>query len=245
MAQGLSAPCSLLEWDSAFFRFRVAQVAGDRLSIKGGRDILEWSQAQTIRCLYFLADASSPETADAAHELSFKMVDLRIQFVLDRKRRGTATDTKVELRAPLASDVPALERIARSAHQDSRFFFDSGFPRARAEDLFATWIASDCAGRADRVFAISGEDGEPTGYITCNLIKDSNTGRIGLVGVADDARGKGFGKALVSGALEWFWSVDVEKVAVVTQVRNVAAQRLYQAMGFRTDEVKIWYHRWF
>jgi hypothetical protein len=126
MSQGLSAPCSLLEWDSAFLGFRVAQVTGDRLSIKGGRGVLEWSQAQTIRCLYFLADASSPETADAAHKLSFKMVDLRIQFILDRKRRGTATDTKVELRAPLASDVPALERIARSAHQDSRFFFDSG-----------------------------------------------------------------------------------------------------------------------
>jgi hypothetical protein len=89
-----------LEWDSAFFGFRVAQVTGDRLSIKGGRGILEWSQAQTIRCLYFLTDASSPETADAAHKLSFKMVDLRIQFILDRKRRGTATDTKVELRAP-------------------------------------------------------------------------------------------------------------------------------------------------
>jgi hypothetical protein len=25
----------------------------------------------------------------------------------------------------------------------------------------------------------------------------------------------------------------------------VAAQRLYQGAGFRTEDVKIWYHRWF
>jgi dTDP-4-amino-4,6-dideoxy-D-galactose acyltransferase len=245
MAQGLSAPCSLLEWDSGFFGFRVAQVCGDALSTTSGQTILEWSHAHAIRGLYFLADASSPETANSAHELGFKMVDLRIQFGLDRKRRDIVTDTKVKLRTASASDVSALERIARSAHQDSRFFFDSNFPRTRVEDLFAVWIAIDCGGRADKAFVIDGEDGEPVGYITCNLNKDSNTGRISLVGVAHEARGKGFGRALVSGALEWFWSVGVEKVAVVTQARNVAAQRLYQAMGFRTDEVKVWYHRWF
>lgn len=244
MTQGLSAPCFLLEWDSAFFGFRVAQVSGDVLSTTGGQAILEWSQAHAIRCLYFLANASSSETADAAHELGFKMVDLRIQFGLD-KGRGTATATKVKLRTARAADVPTLKSIARCAHRDSRFFFDSNFPRTRTEDLFSTWIATDCTGRANRAFVISGEDGMPVGYITCNLDKDSNTGRISLVGVAREARGKGFGKALVSSALEWFWSVGVEKVAVVTQARNLAAQRLYQAMGFRTEEVKIWYHRWF
>jgi dTDP-4-amino-4,6-dideoxy-D-galactose acyltransferase len=245
MTQEPSAPCSLLEWDSAFFGFRVAQVTGDTLSEKMGRAILEWSQAQAIRCLYFLADASSSQTAEAAHQLGFKMVDVRIQFTLEGKRPSTAIVPEVALRTPRASDVPALEIIARGAHQDSRFFFDGCFPRTRAEDLFATWIARDCAGRADTVFAASREGSGPAGYITCNLIKDSNTGRIGLVGVSSESRGKGFGKALVSGALEWFWSLGVEKVAVVTQLRNVAAQRLYQAMGFRTEEVKVWYHRWF
>jgi ribosomal protein S18 acetylase RimI-like enzyme len=33
-------------------------------------------------------------------------------------------------------------------------------------------------------------------------------------------------------------------VSVVTQGRNVAAQRLYQRAGFVTASTQLWYHRW-
>jgi len=32
---------------------------------------------------------------------------------------------------------------------------------------------------------------------------------------------------------------------VVTQGRNLAAQRLYQRNGFVTASLQLWYHRWF
>ncbi|PYL79693.1 MAG: hypothetical protein DMF21_11780 [Verrucomicrobia bacterium] len=106
-------------------------------------------------------------------------------------------------------------------------------------------MAKDCAGRADKVLTVERGSSGPLGYITCNLSKDSNTGRIGLVGVASEFRGKGVGKTLICGALQWFCSVGAQKIAVVTQMRNVAAQRLYQRAGFRTESVRVWYHRWF
>jgi hypothetical protein len=31
---------------------------------------------------------------------------------------------------------------------------------------------------------------------------------------------------------------------VVTQARNVPAQRLYQKCGFITRSVELWFHRW-
>jgi hypothetical protein len=39
--------------------------------------------------------------------------------------------------------------------------------------------------------------------------------------------------------LNGFGLQEVEKVAAVTQVPNVAAQWLYQAMSFRTDEGRV------
>ena len=235
----------MLEWDSYFFGFPIAQVAGEILSEKDGEAILEWSQANSVRCLYFLANPNSAETADLAQRFGFKFVDVRIQLSLGVSVPSTPKVRKFVLRPVRAPDVAALQAIAREAHQDSRFFFDTNFPRERAEGLFATWIAKDCEGRADKVLTAESGNGGPLGYITCNLGKDSHTGRIGLVGVAAKSRGKGLGKMLISEALGWFRSVGVQKVSVVTQMRNVAAQRLYQAAGFRTEKVMVWYHRWF
>src|SRR5438067_8557346 len=180
MIPKVSAPCSLLEWDSAFFGFRVAQVTGETLSETNGEAVLEWSRAHAVRCLYFLADPNSVQTADVACQLDFKMVDVRVQLSLKCSTANVATVPEFELRTARASDVIALQAIARRAHRDSRFFFDSHFQQARAEDLFATWIAADCAGRADMVLTIERDGSGPIGYVTCNLIKGSNAGRIGL-----------------------------------------------------------------
>jgi dTDP-4-amino-4,6-dideoxy-D-galactose acyltransferase len=79
--------------------------------------------------------------------------------------------------------------------------------------------------------------------VTC-LRGDAGTGSIGLVGVAEAARGRGLGGRLVAAALGWFAGQGVERVEVVTQGRNVAAQRLYQAHGFRTRRVEVSFHRW-
>ena len=46
-------------------------------------------------------------------------------------------------------------------------------------------------------------------------------------------------------AARWFEQEDAEKIRVVTQGRNVAAQRLYQKCGFASSSMEIWFHRWF
>jgi RimJ/RimL family protein N-acetyltransferase len=46
-------------------------------------------------------------------------------------------------------------------------------------------------------------------------------------------------------ALQWFADQGMDSMEVVTQGRNVAAQRLYQKCGFATKEVQLWYHHWF
>lgn len=245
MVLDTSEQCSMLEWDSCFFGFPIAQVAGETLSERSGEAILEWSQANSVRCLYFLANPNSAQTADLAQRLDFKFVDVRVQLSLGVNVPSNPKIKEFVLRTVRAPDIAVLQAIAREAHQDSRFFFDTNFPKERAEDLFATWIAKDCEGRADKVLTAESGNGGPLGYITCNLNKDSRIGRIGLVGVAAESRGKGVGKMLISEALEWFRSVGAQKISVVTQMRNLAAQRLYQAAGFRTENVMVWYHRWF
>jgi ribosomal protein S18 acetylase RimI-like enzyme len=141
-------------------------------------------------------------------------------------------------------DTHSLEHIARSNYRDTRFYFDINFPRDLSDLLYETWIKLSCEGYADEVL-VAELDSVPIGYVSCHLDTDSRTGRVGLLGVSNRARGRGIGRALVFSALEWFSAQGMQEINVVTQGRNYAAQRLYQRCGFLTQNVQFWYHKWF
>jgi ribosomal protein S18 acetylase RimI-like enzyme len=67
-------------------------------------------------------------------------------------------------------------------------------------------------------------------------------GKIGLIAVDSAAGRLGLGVALVGGALRWFASEGAERVDVVTQSTNKAAQKLYAKTGFALESVDLWYH---
>jgi ribosomal protein S18 acetylase RimI-like enzyme len=141
-------------------------------------------------------------------------------------------------------DVSVLQAIARDSYNDTRFYFDPHFPRSLSQLLYQRWIALSCEGYADDVL-VAEFNQVPVAYISCHLDQENMSGKIGLVGVSHKARGQGIGKMLVLKALEWFIAHDAQEVSVVTQGRNVGAQRLYQRCGFLTKTVQLWYHKWY
>jgi dTDP-4-amino-4,6-dideoxy-D-galactose acyltransferase len=234
--------CRVLDWDSHFFGFGIASVNADNLDPKSVAGLAAWCKGHSISCLYLLLDSSDTAKVRLAEQNHFHMVDIRMTLVNERMRAATLQmDDTVRLAEP--DDVPALKEIAGVSHQDSRFYSDPGFPVHLADELYRTWIEKSCGGYADCVL-VAEHEGRPAGYISCH-IDAPDTGRIGLLAVGPDAQGRGIGSKLVDSALHWFAGKGLEKVTVVTQGRNIAAQRLYQRRGFTTQSVQIWYHRWF
>jgi dTDP-4-amino-4,6-dideoxy-D-galactose acyltransferase len=206
-------------------------------------EIDSWCKAQQIDCLYFLADCEDPETIRLAQENFFSLVDIRLTLGLNLSGLPEMPPAAGGIRLSQKNDIPLLRSIARSNHTGSRFYFDCNFPRDRCDALYETWIEKSCCGYADAVF-VPEVGGEPAGYISCHL-KPDQTGNIGLVGLASEARGKDVATGLIHVALRWFLARNVKHVTVVTQGRNVVAQRLYQHCGFSTQFLHLWYHRWF
>jgi dTDP-4-amino-4,6-dideoxy-D-galactose acyltransferase len=236
----LTPPCDLLPWDSAFFSLTIARVRGHRLNPALAVSIDHWCADQAVDCLYFLADADDAETTRTAESHGYHLTDIRVTLEC---RMTQAVDAQPATVRPYQnSDLPALEAIAASSYTDSRFYYDPCFPRERCDALYRTWIANSANGYADAVL-VAEHDGRTAGFITCHL-KDS-AGEIGLVGVAESARGHSIGSHLVIAALAWFHNNAAEVVTVVTQGRNIQAQRLYQRSGFRTHAVQLWYHKWY
>ncbi|HWA26778.1 MAG TPA: GNAT family N-acetyltransferase [Lacunisphaera sp.] len=231
-------PGLFLPWDSEFFGFRIGRVQGNRLTRESLRPVLDWAAAERLRCAYFFADAEDAATLALAHEGGFRFVDLRVDLAMPLPAGG-ALPAVADFRAAATSDLPALQAISRVAHYDTRFFKDAGFPRERASDLYAEWIQRDF--RVHHVFTLPGNPG----YVTCQVDPAAGAGRIGLIAVAEAQRGRGLGRALVQGALHWLAAQGCREARVATQASNVAAQRLYQALGFRTAETAATHHRWF
>lgn len=263
--QGVPDVLELLEWDSAFFGRRIARARLDRLTPETAAALDASAAAQAVDCLYLLAASDDPQTAVLAEDHGYRFTDIRLTFETQVKTAPPAPAHT--LRPAREDDLPELRVIAAGSYGLSRFYYDACFPRERCDALYATWIERSVGGWADAVLVAELPDSQGLssadrpynpgngligGFISCHLRDTPDTrdtgekrGEIGLVGVAEAARGQNVGGSLVSGALAWFAAHGAASVSVVTQGRNVAAQRLYQRGGFLTSSVQLWYHKWF
>jgi dTDP-4-amino-4,6-dideoxy-D-galactose acyltransferase len=235
--------CEYLEWDSQFFGRRIARASASALTKESVAEIELWCSLHRIDCLYFLASSTDRWTAKLAQENMFRLVDIRVTLDLQVGKSHNNDSSGSGIRNAVENDIPALRAIARTSHRDSRFYQDGHFPEHLCDELYEVWIEKSCRGWASTVF-VGEENGAIEGYLTCHLPSSEN-GQVGLVGVAGRAQGKGIGTRLVSCAVRWFAQQGAENITVVTQGRNVPAQRLYQKCGFATRSVELWFHRWF
>jgi dTDP-4-amino-4,6-dideoxy-D-galactose acyltransferase len=234
--------CAYLDWDSRFFERRIARVNGHRLDETRLTEALAWCKTNRIDCLYFLADSDDAQIPPLAERNGFLHTDVRLTF--ERTLTGSAPVIPPGDRVRLArhGDLDALKAIARTGHHDTRFYFDLHFERAKCDLLYETWIENSFNGFAQAVL-VADVTAEPVGYITCSMRGVES--QIGLLGVADKCHGMGLGKELVEAFLAWSVEQGAHRATVVTQGRNVSAQRLYQRLGFLTAAFQLWYHRWF
>lgn len=238
-----SEPCDILEWDSNFFGFRVGRVRGNTLTKSLIGQVEEWSLHNKIRCLYFLADSDNFETTHLAEEQGFHLVDVRMTF--ERRLKTPIPSSNQILRPAEPDDMPELERMAHAGFAQTRFFYDSGFPHDLVKALYAIWITRDFKDPLTTVLVAASPESRPLGFVSLRHASGAEEAQISLVGVDEAARGKGTGQALIDGALAWAVQRGASSVIVVTQGRNVPAQRLYQRSGFLTRSVELWYHKWY
>ena len=235
----------ILDWDSAFFGCRVARATITRLDEPSLAALLRWCEAEAIEWLYFLADPGHRETPRLAREAGFDFVDLRLELIraLDANIEAAPPLTRT-LRPATPSDLPALRRLAAEAHRDTRYYFDLHLGEQRAQALYVRWIERSVLEAFTDIVLVADWQGQAVGYITGKM-QPGQIGLIGLLAVGAGARGRGVGSALVQASLAWFAQQGAKQVTVVTQGRNVSAQRLYQRQGFVTQSAELWYHKWF
>lgn len=240
-----SALIECLSWDSSHFGFRIARARSRRLDIDAYRDLEAACRDQDIECLYFLADAADQSTIAILLAGGFDFVDIRITFAGhtgEIPRISPAGD--VSYRIGSVGDLDALLPIAENSFTQSRFHVDRRFGSGKASHMYQIWLEKSLTTDYADTVVVAEMAGQPVGFVTCHL-QETGEANIGLVGVADSARGMGCASGMLGRAADWLSARGIVVLNVVTQGRNLSAQRLYQRCGLVTRSVELWFHKWF
>ncbi len=129
--------CRYLDWDSAFFGYRIARITANRLESHTVGPIMDWCNSQKIDCLYFLADPDDDTTIQLAEENKLHFVDIRATFEKQLDGAPPRYDERCpdQVRVGTQEDIRALRDIARDSYRNTRFYYDKHFPMHLADAL--------------------------------------------------------------------------------------------------------------
>lgn len=173
----------------------------------------------------------------------FSIVDVNVTLDLDKTARSPMPITAdIGISAAAPADFSDIEDLADRCFLYSRFHLDPRMSSQQANAIKRSWAANACRGRAPIVYAARVQ-GRLAGFLAV-LEVNSAHGRdavIDLVGVDADFRGRGIGRALSQTFIRDF-SDRADRLRVGTQISNIPALRLYEALGFRTSSTSYVLH---
>ncbi len=240
-----------LEWECRNFGLSVA-----RIDYPGGSEralVATLDEARRRRFdLVVLATSPAHELPQTLlNEFGGELVDRKATFGRSLEYRNSnsaagsiAHDNSITEYAEAAASAELI-RLAICAGAHSRFKIDSRFPQSKFRDMYRIWIERSVRHEiADCVLVDLGGTVPAVirGFIT--LSQRAGVGKIGLIAVAEEHRGRGVGRRLLDAAHDWMRGHGASESLVVTQLHNAPACALYGSCGYELAQVECYYHFW-
>ena len=250
-----------LAWDSEQFGFPTARL--DLLAASGDhraaaviktslvKEVVRDCRNSGIHHLVCRVDAAGMDSIEALQRNGFELIDGIQTFSLRIPRAATfeRASNAFTLRLFQEADLPQVLQLARTAYVHDRFHADRALDKETADRINETWLRNSCLGQIADAVIIAAAGNTVLGYVTCKIDKEATRvlgtgcGEIGMVATTTSARNSGVASAATFHALEWFAMQGVEFVEVGTQLRNIAAARLYERCGFRLAAASLTWRR--
>lgn len=234
-----------LDWDSEIFGLAMAAINAPKLTPEIMPQIENEAKKLQIRFLQYLCACEDLENIHQAETAGFHFVDIRLTFQKKLSSSDFMPEKKPGIHFGLATPahIPAIIEMSTNLYQDFRYYVDSNFPRKKVDAFYQTWLSNAVYGKYDHLCYCLFINDTPIGYCTVRFT-DPHTASLGLFGIASAHQRKSLGNYLLQLTCADLFNKGYKEINVVTQGKNIGAQRTYQGNGFKTLSVELWYHRW-
>ena len=250
------------DFDWGIFGFRVAKIteidsSGTAKALSGRIETLKKELVKNkVAYATHRVLANNFPMIHALEQAGFILIDGLISLSLDlssmepKKKGFKANQPGGLIREAKKSDLSELKEITTNLYSNTRITNDP-LTRGRANEYYKKWIENSVNGSAADAVLVWEADDEILGYVTLQKKVLEGTarrgsapeGQIPLIGVSEQARGKGIGSKLLNAAFAKFKKWGVKKVNIDTQMGNIPALRAYQGVGFKISDSHLTF-RW-
>ena len=227
-----------LAWDSDFFNKKIGRVLAENSD--NLIPILGEAKEANYQLVYVFGNKDFFVAEEILKQFNGKLIDIKVLF----EKNINKENEQIPFVSEYNSDklTAELEKLAYISGEYSRFKLDKNFKKDDFYRMYKIWIESSVKRKiADNVFVVK-EQNTIKGMVTLKVGKEK--GHIGLIAIAPDTQGKGYGKALIFACENELLSKEIYKLEVPTQIDNQQACLFYEKCGFQVREITNIYHFW-
>jgi len=252
-----------LDWDSRHFGLGCARLAP--LCLAPGLDAsarlaavaeiadwaIGWCRKKNIKMLLRRMVGARAEEAALFEERNFRLVDSIVTLTAE----AVTLVPHLPVRSATAADREALLAIAHDAFPHSRFIADGKLDLEQARAVYVHWLDALLSGGtaggksgSDGVVLVGEWGGKIAGFSAIRRDKrlEELAGRVvtpmEMFAVAEFARGKGLGAALLAATRDWSARQGAQLVEASTWTASTAARRSYRRAGFSICDTLLTFH---
>jgi dTDP-4-amino-4,6-dideoxy-D-galactose acyltransferase len=231
---------SLLDWDSEFFGYNVAQVRFNQAGYTELLNLLKEIKDKKIRLTYFFVSPDNIDLNRTIADTGAVLVDQKVLFEKTTHKNTVKNSNIIEYKDTQPNEK--LIELGLQAGAYSRFLTDKNFHNNEFEKLYKQWIVNSVNRTIAWSIPVAMSGSAIVGLIT--LGKKDNYADIGLIAVDKKYEGRGIGSDLIRFAENRAYEMNYSGIKVVTQLQNTRACRLYEKCNFTVENVTNIYHFW-
>lgn len=232
-----------LEWDSYFFGFKVCKINNEFIgSEKELSEVLQKAKHNLYSLCYLMVPDKNHLLNEAAISNNGLLVDEKVTFSINKTTNIDTLELINVINYNNKININELYNLAIQSSHQSRFRIDKNFKSNICDDMYKIWMDESISGNMAKKVFIYTDNNSAKGFITLDIV--NNIGKIILIGVDSDMRGKDIGRKLIFKSFRYFNERGIFIVEVDTQKRNTGACIFYKKCGFEISKILNIYHFW-